>query len=174
MDNSLPVRGLRDVLAERLRQLRQERHLTAGQLGDLLPAPFRPARASPGGIGYKLEQGRREIDDVLLVLALAVALGVSPLVLLLPASGDEPISLFPDRPPVLARDLYAWLIGAAPLPRASDPPEGDQLYLVARGALHLHLPYINTITTRVAGIDIDSQETYKLIQRMNETRRDDQ
>lgn len=160
----MPVRALKEIVGRRLRQLRKRRDWSAQELTNRLPSPFRPTRASKGGLGYKLEQGRREISDVLLLFALAAVLDVSPLVLLLPEDGDELIHLVPGRPPIRARDAYAWIIGAAPLP-TNGTEFDEQSYQVARGALHKDLPYINNITTQVAGIDLASANIYRLIQR---------
>lgn len=157
------------VAGRRVRRLRSERGESAAELARQVGYERK--------LVYRLESGERKLDDLSLVFALAATLNVPPLVLLLPADGDELVELIPGHPPMRARDAYAWIIGAAPLPAESDTsePEGDQSYQVARGALHKYLPYINNITARVAGIDISSSQLYKLIQSTSITvRKEDQ
>lgn len=70
----------------------------------------------------KSETGDRRIDVDDLV-ALAVALGVTPNRLLLPGSvrDDEPVELLPEVR-VSAIDAWKWATGDAPLPNGAAPP----------------------------------------------------
>ena len=108
--------------AANVRALRNARGLTLAQLSDRMTAAGRPI--IPSGLG-KIEQGLRSVDVDDLV-ALAIALHVSPNRLLLPAEArpDHDVALTEE---VRQRedDAWRWVTGERPLPE--------------RGAFHLVL-----------------------------------
>lgn len=95
--------------------------MTQEQLASAMTEAGRPIIKS--GIN-KLEQvgGRRvDVDDL---MALSVALGVSPLRLLLPAEPPSKSALVTEAKRARVRDVWAWARGEHPLPgRASDPDQ---------------------------------------------------
>ena len=100
-------------VAANVRILRQERGLGLAQLSELM------SEAGQGvslGALSKLENGDRrvDVDDL---MALAVALDVSPARLLLPATAnpDEEIGLTPETT-VSEREAWQWSAGNEPLP----------------------------------------------------------
>lgn len=162
------------ILRTRVKQLREERQMSGLELEESLGMYSDRSRGTMVSI---VERGRRKLDDLRLLFGLAAALEVSPLVLLLPEDGDELIELFPGHAPVRARDAYAWFIGARSLPVDASGAETDTeteiSYQTARAKLHQLLPYINDITAKVAGIDVDSANVYELVQRIKPKHRKD-
>lgn len=100
-----------------LRGLRTARRLTQADLSQRLRELGQPIL--PTGIA-KIEDGTRRVDADDLV-ALAVALGVTPNRLLLPAgTDDEQVPLTPTRT-VTAQEAWRWACGDAPLPGGGSP-----------------------------------------------------
>jgi transcriptional regulator with XRE-family HTH domain len=161
-DNTVPPSPLTEIIADRVKQIRADRGESGPDLETRLGLFSEKSRGST--ISF-VERGRRKFDDVMLLLALAAALEVPPVALMLPADGDELVELIPGRP-ITAREAYAWLIGAQPYPAedASAGKSGELGYQIARSKLHQLLPYINEITARVAGIDVDSANIYRVVQ----------
>ncbi|WP_308217747.1 helix-turn-helix domain-containing protein [Streptantibioticus silvisoli] len=94
-------------VAKNLERLRKARQLNQKDLSALLKALGRPMLPT---VVSKIERGDRRVDVDDLV-ALALALNVSPLSLLLPAeSGDEPVELT-DGFQVTARTAWHWAEG---------------------------------------------------------------
>jgi transcriptional regulator with XRE-family HTH domain len=160
--DSIRRRTLAQIFGLRLRGLRERRHWTGDRLAEHV-------FATTGVTGtkshyYKHERGEREDITVTNLFALAATLGVSPLVLLLPPDGDERVQITPDLS-MAGRDLYRWLIGAGPGPKA--PTSWSQAGV--RAAFHKQVPYTLDITEQVAQLDIESGAMYQLLSREHET-----
>jgi len=98
-------------VADNLQALRRARQLTLADVADRVSALGQPMSL---GILSKIENGDRRVDVDDLV-ALAVALGVTPNRLLLPASaGDDELQLTPERE-CTERQAWAWAAGDRPL-----------------------------------------------------------
>jgi 8-oxo-dGTP pyrophosphatase MutT (NUDIX family) len=133
----VPLGPLGGYLIRNLSQVRGR--LTYRELSDRLSRLGRPIPTL--GLS-RIEKGDRrvDIDDL---IALSIALGVSPIALLIPegAGLDEEIDLTPAlRMP--ARGAWEWLTGASPLPensvvtwprRPQSPGEGEMSYSPERG-----------------------------------------
>lgn len=115
------------VVAHNVRQLREARRFTVRSLSARLGELGHPIL--PSGI-TKIEDGKRRVDVGDLV-ALAVALGVNPNRLLLPASSSGEVALTP-AVEVGVGPAWAWARGKAPLLNAAavvgpdpDPTVGE-------------------------------------------------
>ncbi|MFF2933548.1 helix-turn-helix domain-containing protein [Streptomyces mirabilis] len=105
------------TVAANVRRLRAQRGLTTQQLAERLEGLGRPILANAI---TKIEQGRRrvDVDDL---MALAIALGVTPNALLLPheARGEHQPTAMPE--PVTQGVLWFWANGTMTLPSSADP-----------------------------------------------------
>lgn len=105
------------TVAANVRRLRAQRGLTTQQLAERLEGLGRPILANAI---TKIEQGRRrvDVDDL---MALAIALGVTPNALLLPheVHGQHQPTAIPEAIPHAS--LWYWADGATPLPTSVDP-----------------------------------------------------
>jgi transcriptional regulator with XRE-family HTH domain len=108
-----------EYLIKAVERLRDVRSLTYKKLSEALEAAGRPI--FPLGLS-RLERGARRVDVDELV-ALAVALGVSPSTLLLPrdADPDDMVQLTPSVS-VRAWIAWQWMDGQMPLPAADPGP----------------------------------------------------
>jgi transcriptional regulator with XRE-family HTH domain len=115
--NEIGATGAR--VAENVRQLREQRRISTRALAERLAELGRPILAT--GV-TKLEAGQRRVDADDLV-ALAVALGASPLRLLLPAEDiDGEVPLTPERSAPWAV-TWRWAVGEQPLPESGESDE---------------------------------------------------
>lgn len=109
-------------VAENLARIRAERRLSTRALSDALSQLGRPILANAI---TKIEKGTRRVDADDLV-ALALALDVSPNALLFPPVGDiDEIELTPGAP-VSAFDAWRWATGEVPLDADVASAIGDQ------------------------------------------------
>lgn len=101
------------VIAARVRSLRQRHGWSADQLAERMTAAGVPWSRI---IVTKLETGRRPSVSVEEMLALALVLGVAPVHLVVPTTGDEadPYEVAPGRP-VAAWEAREWIRGRMPL-----------------------------------------------------------
>ncbi|SRR6266487_3522977 len=107
------------VLADRIREVRRRRGLTAAQFAERMKA---------AGIGWdrgvvaKLETGRRQSIGVDEWLTAAYVLDVAPIHLLLPLDDDVQVAVLPAAPgsTLPVGGLRAWVSGYAPMP-GQDP-----------------------------------------------------
>lgn len=114
-------------MTSNLAEIRKSRRLTTGALSERLSELGRPILAN--GI-TKIEKGARRVDSDDLV-ALALALNVSPLTLLLPTTcDDEPVSLT-ERFEVSSRTAWQWGRGER---TAMDWEPGEGVELASSGA----------------------------------------
>lgn len=107
MDNSDGINPVAARVAENVRTLRKERGLDLADVAERMAELGRPL--SLNGVS-KVERGKRgvDVDDL---VALALALNVSPLRLLLaPDASDDRISLTP-KVSVSKRDAWQWASG---------------------------------------------------------------
>lgn len=111
--------------AGRLAEIRSGRHMSQAELADRTTQLGRPMSASVVSKTEKSDR-RMDVDDL---IAFAVALGVTPNRLLLPASvrDDEPVELLPEVR-VSAMDAWKWATGDEPLPNGW-APEGMQILI---------------------------------------------
>jgi transcriptional regulator with XRE-family HTH domain len=100
-----------DTIARRVREVREERHLTAAQLAERLTAV---GVAWDRNTVTKLETGRRANVSVAELLALAVVLEVAPMHLLVPLKDEQPYAVTPGRVEA-ARWVRSFVRGSAPL-----------------------------------------------------------
>jgi 8-oxo-dGTP pyrophosphatase MutT (NUDIX family)/transcriptional regulator with XRE-family HTH domain len=109
----IPLGPVGGYVIENLKELRRVRGLTYKELADLLEDLGRPIPTL--GLS-RIEKGNRRVDADDLV-ALAIALGVSPTALLLPrnAGPGEAIELTPEGGPVTAQAAWVWADGKYPL-----------------------------------------------------------
>lgn len=107
-----------DRAARNLAAVRESRHMSQGELAGRLTELGRPMSASVVSKTEKQDR-RMDVDDL---VAFAVALGVTPNRLLLPASirDDEPVELLPEVR-VSAMDAWKWATGDEPLPNGAAP-----------------------------------------------------
>lgn len=100
-------------VADRVKQLREDQRLGYAELSRQLSALGRDI--PPLGL-RRIEAGERRVDADDLV-ALALALGVSPITLLMPesTSGDDEVQATGIEGYVTARRLWTWLLAAMPL-----------------------------------------------------------
>jgi len=106
--------------ADNLAEIRSDRRMSQAELADHVNRLGRPMSASVVSKTEKLDR-RIDVDDL---VAFAVALGVTPNRLLLPASvrDDEPVELLPEVR-VSAMDAWKWATGDEPLPNGWAPEE---------------------------------------------------
>jgi transcriptional regulator with XRE-family HTH domain len=106
-----------------LRELREKRGLSLAELYARLDRLGRPI--VPTGL-HKIEKGTRRVDVDDLV-ALAMALNVTPTRLLLPGAAqpdDAPVELAPGRAVPWER-AWAWAVGREALPAADQPTDAE-------------------------------------------------
>jgi transcriptional regulator with XRE-family HTH domain len=108
-----------EVVARRMREVRETRRLTAAQLADLMRAAGIPWDRQ---IVTNLETGRRQAVSVDELLALAVVLQVAPIHLLVPLDGEQPYRVTPEWVQRAIR-VREWVRGTLPL-----RPEDRRLY----------------------------------------------
>lgn len=111
----------KSLVSRNVRHLREERKHTVRTLSALLGELGRPIL--PSGI-TKIEDGSRRVDVDDLV-ALAVALGVNPNRLLLPARADEDQVQLTPSTTAPAWDAWSWADGQAPLISGGIPQYDD-------------------------------------------------
>lgn len=105
-----PLGPVGDQVRANVERIRTARRMTKKDVSDAVGALGRPI--PPLGVS-RIEAGTRRVDADDLV-ALAVALNVSPLALLLPPKwGDDPVHLTPEKS-VLARTAWLWGEGRSP------------------------------------------------------------
>ncbi|GLW00888.1 helix-turn-helix domain-containing protein [Streptomyces lavendulae] len=102
-------------VAANIERVRKARHLKQKDVSDALGAM---GRATLTTVVSKIERGERRID-VDDVVAMALALKVSPLTLLMPVEADEQPVKLTDDCEVSGRTAWAWALGREP---ATDPP----------------------------------------------------
>ena len=109
-----------------IKRIREDKRIPVTELSALMNDLGRPI--PPLGL-RRIESGERRVDVDDLV-ALAVALDVSPVTLLMPdsTSGDEQVAVSGVENEVLAQELWDWLRGNYPL------PDDDRLPLIFRAA----------------------------------------
>ncbi|MFE3522223.1 helix-turn-helix domain-containing protein [Streptomyces sp. NPDC059161] len=122
-ESAAPARRVNDIdetgktVAANVRRLRAQLGLTTQQLAERLTPLGRPIIANAI---TKIEQGRRrvDVDDL---MALSIALGVTPNTLLLPheVGGEHQPTAMPE--PVPQASLWYWADGTLPLPSSVDP-----------------------------------------------------
>jgi transcriptional regulator with XRE-family HTH domain len=162
--------SISDRVAERIKEMRKARGLTTRTLAERCAQLGAPQISAP--VLMNIESGRRDPDgrrrrDISVDewAVIAYALGVSPLVLLLPGD-DGPYALTPQLS-TTARAVYDWLVGERmpPLPTGPQPAEPtvpDQI--AAFNDFFRELQYIDggpkmwragayTSTPRLAGFD---------------------
>jgi transcriptional regulator with XRE-family HTH domain len=111
MDNNSGMKPVAARLAENVRALRKERGFDLADVAEKMAQFGRPL--SLNGVS-KIERGKRGVDVDELV-ALALALGVTPNRLLLtPDAGEQPVTLAPDLA-VSERAAWQWATGEVPL-----------------------------------------------------------
>lgn len=131
-------------VADNIRELRRKRGLTLQELSEQLTAAGRPI--VPSGVG-KIEQVKSEgarrvdVDDL---VALALALDVSPVRLLLPATADEDEAVeLTEQVKVSKRGAWQWARGEKSLYDVTAPREAS----LAAGAevyrRHKEFPQVN-------------------------------
>ncbi|WP_280694049.1 MULTISPECIES: helix-turn-helix transcriptional regulator [unclassified Kitasatospora] len=123
--NSLGPTGNR--VAENLARIRKERGLTTGQVVAVMAELGRPIPAT-GVTKIELGDRRVDVDDL---VALAVALNVSPLTLLLPPTSNNEQVALTDNCQVSSRTAWQWAEGQR---TAMDWEPGEDVSLAAPGA----------------------------------------
>jgi transcriptional regulator with XRE-family HTH domain len=148
------------VAGRAIRQLRSQQGWTVAQLA--------AAAQAAGGeliteaVINKLEQGKRDDIPVSTVLVLAMALKVSPLVLILPADEAEPVQITPDLT-VSAQAAYEWWVGGRTSPNPASMAGGawDDVYQ-AQAALRDRLPYTRTHADRIAMMNLNREQLNRM------------
>jgi transcriptional regulator with XRE-family HTH domain len=162
--------SISDGVAERIKEVRKARGLTTRTLAERCAQLGAPQISA--SVLMNIESGRRDPDgrrrrDISLDewAVIAYALGVSPLVLLLPGE-DAPYALTPQIA-TTARVVYDWLIGERmpPLPTGAQPAEATVPDRIAAfNEFFRKLQYIDggpkmwragayTVAPRLAGFD---------------------
>jgi len=98
------------VVASQVKRLRNEREISGQQLADASEKLGFPLKRS---VLANLENGRRETVSVAEVLALAYAIGVPPIMLLLPFGAADTIEVLPGQH-VPVGEAFDWLTGQQP------------------------------------------------------------
>lgn len=103
------------VVAQRVREVRERRRMSASRLAEEMTRVGVPWDR---GTVAKLETGRRANVSVAELLALADVLNIAPVHLLIPLDDEQPYQVTPTRvePAGIVRD---WIRGRWPLPSAS-------------------------------------------------------
>jgi len=101
-----------EMVAARVRELRQKRDWTAQQLAEEMTNAGMPWNR---GVVTKLENGRRDSVSIEELLTLAWVFDVPPLVLLLPDDPGSPVEITPTVS-ARAERAYRWLMGVTPVP----------------------------------------------------------
>lgn len=124
-----------DAVGHRLRELRSARDMTQEDLAAACAEAGAPAYTAM--VIHRLENGSRhvKVNDV---YALASVFGVSPLVLLMPSTGDTTLMLTTTRS-AKAVDVYEWTVGRRPAPSAGEV--NDTARASAWVRLRKYLPY---------------------------------
>lgn len=135
MANNLPVRSLEAEFACRLRDLRQARNMSRKDLARRCAEAGAPVFTEM--VITRLENGQRRVnlDDV---YALAYVLGVSPLAMYTPASGDADVALTATVT-APAASVYEWTVGERPAPTSGDVNQTARQ--AARLRLYQSIPY---------------------------------
>ena len=122
---SRPVGSTAQALAANLREIRKQRGIDIADLTRVLGENGYPISASAIS---KIENGRQRADVDMLV-ALSVALNVSPLRLLLPVdvAPDEKVDITGAPGPIFSSLLWQWALGRIPL-HVFGAPEGGSVY----------------------------------------------
>lgn len=136
------------VIATRVKQARQEKRLTAQQLGDaMVTAGFKWDRF----VVQNLEKGKRKSVSVEELLALALILEVALVHLIVPIDDEEtPFLVTPNGPAVLPAEARAWIRGLGAIGDV-DPRR-----------------YRSQVPRREADFDITGAMTPALIAKLNE------
>lgn len=121
--DTFPGHAVIHHVARRVRDVRVRRRYSVPELVSRLRVRGYLTITKPSM--YHLEQGRRDHVRVDEWLMLAYVLNVSPLALLFPRDGRERVELAPGFE-VYAEDLYAWLVGFGPAPRATTAKRAPQ------------------------------------------------
>jgi transcriptional regulator with XRE-family HTH domain len=109
--STTPGQTVSEILAERVRSVRERRHWTQQELADRLQS-FDGTQWKQPTIA-KVESGKREVTVEELV-ALAFALGVSPAALMLPADDEALVRLTPNTV-AGAGSVLSWIRGTSPM-----------------------------------------------------------
>lgn len=122
------------MIAKRVRELRAARKWTAQQLAE---------KITEAGVEWnrgtvaKLENGRRTAVSVEELFALAWALGVPPVVLVLPDDAGAECELTP-AVTAEANRVFGWLVGCLPQPSRFPCPEQDAEQYFASMPSYMH------------------------------------
>lgn len=125
------------MIAERIKQLRNKRGLSAQKLGEEMARAGIPWNRS---IVVNIEQGRRSYITVEELLALGQVLGVPPLLLAFPFDQVRQVQVLPNVS-APAWDAAQWFAGRAPFPSTGDRMEEWEAHQDAfdRGAVPFEL-----------------------------------
>lgn len=127
-----------DIVARRVRELRVERGLSLSGLAQASTEAGFPLTKS---ILHKIEKGELRVN-LNTVDGLAAVLGVSPLVLQLPADADTWVRVAGAKM-TRAAALYEWMVGARPAPTSGDVT--SKARSSARIRFRKYLPYASLI-----------------------------
>ncbi|WP_460075932.1 helix-turn-helix domain-containing protein [Streptomyces variabilis] len=120
-DRKNPLGPTGEQVRANVERLREARGMTKKQLADRVSELGRPI--PPLGIS-RIEAGTRRVDADDLV-ALAVALKVSPTTLLMPWEAADAVATITAVGSVTAAEAWAWADGIRPLRVSSHDPSGD-------------------------------------------------
>lgn len=112
MENASKLPPIARTLGKNVRTLRQERGLSLAELSERLGRIGRPIGLN---VLSKIENVGRgvDVDDL---VALAIALDVSPSRLLLPGEADDQIVTLTPKVVISSRNAWRWVSGEAPVP----------------------------------------------------------
>ena len=122
-------------VGRRVREIRQTRGLSVEDLAVACEQAGAPYLSAPAL--YRLERGERQIH-LNVVYSLACVLGVSPLVLQIPADADQSVRLTQTRT-APAVSVYEWTAGMRPAPTTGEV--SDKTRAGAWFRLRMYLPF---------------------------------